>query len=339
ELAAPLKELLSGSVLRAGHARSAGYGALRVESVSQEPMEEAVSVGAGGHTLYLASDYFAATSWAKPEEALLAELDTALGVEKFDGFFARPVRLEGFHGLWQLPRSTRAGLAAGSVFRFTAKRAGSLPVRLGGWLEEGCGRVICDPAFLGRAVFEPVLPAAQASPSEKRAKAGTMHPVLALWRRRTLDRLADEQAENAVWHEGAAVWNRFFDLLKSGGPSQSQRGNIRRLVETEVPENWQAVFERMLVNKSGDQWKNTVVSSPFAGDRYRDSLDKIMLALLSAEGAEGLFAGQNFWTLPEPVGGPLAADEEKSFRARRHKRLVLELLKRWVRVVRQGEAD
>ena len=334
-----LRTLLpKGLVIHVGHARSAGYGALRVGNVTEAETQASQTVAAGEHTLYFESDYFPKQSWKLPEEALAGELEKSLGGKvDIKQRFARSVRLEGFNSLWRLPRTTRTGIARGSVITFSCSEDGTLPSILGGFAFEGYGRVKCDPPFLRKDQKNIEPNPAGASPVKKAGSAGSvLTPLLRVWRSRTFERLAEKQAMDAVWGD-ITVWDAFFIKLGKSGPSQSQRGSLRRMVTNEDPDLWQKEFGDLLALQSGIQWKHTILPTPFG--QGRETLADIMLKFLDREYMDKFLADKGVWNLPDAVGGKPDSAEEKSFRVQRHRRFLLELLGRWVREFRSGGND
>ena len=138
----------------------------------------------------------------------------------------------------------------------------------------------------------------------------------------------------------ADILDGFFkDLRKEGRPSQSQRGNIRRMLLELSRSDWKRAFQDMLSKQPGRQWKSVRTSDPFMrGKRQRDTLDEIMLKLLDAEKVEAFVPPDaSFWKLPCLPGKPMTPAEEQRFREDRHRRLLLEILRRWEKEVRTRE--
>lgn len=340
-LADKVVALLQGGTLHVGHARSAGYGALRLLGKPEILAgNKDIRVAAGEHVLYLESSYFPAQSWLAPLQGLQAELTAALGPVTIDprGIYARTRRLESFHGLWRLPRGTRTGFAGGSVLRFACEKSGTLPPALGGWQQEGYGRVRIDPDFLQPLRIKP-----QNTFRDEAAKApaptATASPLLRIWRQRSLTRLAQEQGTDAVWTGN--IWDGFFqDVSRASRPSQSQRGNIRQMLTSVLPGKWAGDFEEMLEKQPGRQWKNTAARDPFK-PRQRSYLSDIMLALFDQREVDEQLQKvlPAVWKQPELPGGALTEEEEQNFRALRHQRLLLEILRRWEKQVRAKKED
>ncbi|MBQ7584939.1 MAG: hypothetical protein IJU40_01655, partial [Desulfovibrionaceae bacterium] len=104
--------------LQLGHGRSSGYGSIRLIKVNPLDIKSEIEVTPGEHSLYLESAFFPDNSWKNPIEALVQLLESSLKAKvelNLNKTYIENFRLEGFNSLWRLPRSTRFGLAQGSV--------------------------------------------------------------------------------------------------------------------------------------------------------------------------------------------------------------------------------
>ena len=327
--------LLQGGSLHVGHARSAGYGALRLLEKPEVLTEnDGIHIAAGDHVLYLESSYFPCQSWLSPLQGLKAEMESALGHFSFDekNIYARIRRLEGFQGQWRLPRGTRIGFAAAAVLPFHCNKDGLLPFALGGWQQEGYGRVLVDPDFLRPLQIHP-LKTSRTEKTKTVAPAAELTPLLKIWRLRSLTRLAQEQGTDAVWTGN--IWDDFFKGLSANRPSQSQRGNLRQMINGIPETQWANKFTEMLDKQPGRQWKNTATKDPFHPEQ-RSFLSEIMLGLFDQTKVDELLkkAFPSVWKLPELPGGFLSEEEKQKFHALRHQRFLLEFLRRWEKRVR-----
>ncbi len=328
--------LTQGLIFYVGHARSAGYGAVRLTALEKHEDTQALPITTGEHVLFLTSDYFPKQSWKAPLQGLYEEIATHLhGTTWLSAkSFCKDTRLESFNGLWKLPRATRFGIRAGSVLTFTCPQNGTLPPFLGAWSQEGYGRFLLNPPLLQNLHIEPQAQECSASPQQSLYKATTTAQTwhfFPVWRRRSLERIAHAQALY-VW-EDTDLWKRFFKLLKDEEPTQSQRGNIRRMVSVQSPTTWVRSFQEMLGKTPGKQWKEAVAYSPFVIGR--ESLDSIMLQFFNIEiCTEMLQKNASTWDIPKLAGGTMTPEEENFFQTTRHKRFILELLRRWEKEVR-----
>ena len=328
----PLKQLLEkGSYLQLGHSRSAGYGTVQVMDLQDCPAPQGFTVSPlVEHTLYLESAFFPEKSWQSPREGLLACLDKYLGsVQLLDEkVYARPLRLEAFNSFWHLPRATRIGFLQGSIFTFSSKDGGTLPWAIGKSQVEGYGRIVLDPAFLNDYQIRPSAVSLSSSKATEKSASTSNSIMLNLWRRRTLARLAAEEAIDCVW--SSEVFDNFINSLISGTqPSQSQRGNIRQMLLSLPKEQWATSFAEILEKQPGRQWKSAVAKDPFQQDKNREMLDKIILNLLDQAKTDQCIQKSIQWSDPILPGGDLSAAERELFLSERHKRLLLELLRRW----------
>ena len=166
-------------------------------------------------------------------------------------------------------------------------------------------------------------------------------PILNVWRKRSAKRIAEQQAVDLIWH--SIVFQPLFASLKTQNkPSQNQRGNIRRMIMSMDRTEWVPTFTAMLSKQPGRQWKTVRIANPFLSYRQRGNLDDIMLKFLDLEQLEAWLKTADreiFETLPELPGQPLSPAEAMEFRCARHKRLLLELLRRWEKEIRAQEGS
>ena len=324
-----LKKLLQKDLtIYVGHARSAGYGALQLTNLKEIASKDNASLNHGEHSIFLTSDYYATCSWKNPLDALKDDISKFIkDISWIDKkTFCQYTRLESFNGLWLLPRPTRHGISSGSVLTFTCSKASNIPITMGAWTQEGYGRFLVDPPLLKDMYIEPKV----SSFNHKIASSIESEQTwmfMPIWRNRSLERIAKNQAF-CVWHN-SAPWKEIFKWLKDGKLSQSQRGNIRNMLATLSPKAWIDTFSQMLYKTPGLQWKNTKTYCPFR--KRREHLDSIMLKLLDEEICSKMLseAFPNEWLTPNILGSKLSNKEEKLFNSMRHKRFLLEFLKRW----------
>ncbi|MBQ7607140.1 MAG: hypothetical protein IJU76_04135 [Desulfovibrionaceae bacterium] len=315
--------------IRIGHSRSAGYGTAEITSVQEATIAPSIPVTPGTHCLFFESAFFPEHSWESPRDGLLAILRRHLGNVLLDQkrVSSKSIRMEGFNSIWRLPRQTRFGFAEGSVFVFTAEEGGSLPPVLGKWQNEGYGRIVLDMPLLQKATITPE----QKGCRRTQDKTGADVPqsqMLSVWRSRAATRKAKEEALALVWQ--APLFDGFIESVKTENrPSLNQRGNLRNLVTNKPAKEWIRHFSDTLDKQPGRQWKTVRAKDPFTGQR--GNLDDIMLKLLTPEEIPHLIQTN---TLPLLPGGPLTGKEKDQFLAELHRRLLLELLRRWEKATR-----
>lgn len=321
--------------VRVGHSRSAGYGGVRCTASLGGTATGQADLKAGTHTLYLLSDYIPAHSWQDPAQALVSELEQALAVHDLviEKQFCSHLVIAGFNSLWRLPRRSRQALGRGSVLRVRWQgQANNLPAALGGWQQEGYGRILLDPAFLGNAR---IMAGSLALTGARQAQAATRDdPLLRAIRRRALARKAQKAATAFV---NLPQLDRFVDSVAGNDkPSQSQRGNLRQLIGSRPSQEWSGHFRSTLGKTAGEQWKNAEAIDPYLTpfqDGKWEELHEIMLKLLSpdkffAVGSLPEMAGLLAFADNLP-GGAADAAELEIFKADLHRLALLELLNIW----------
>lgn len=318
--AADALERLSAALdqIRAGHARSAGYGLVKLQ---KEWLAEAGArtQAAREHTIFLLSHYLPDPPWEAPLANLLAAIERFCGQKcEASKTFLAYNQIEGFCSHWRRPRDSRLALAQGGALRLTFAEPAVLPAQfeLGAGNLEGYGRILADPRFLD--AVRPEIPVMQQAGSKKpqpEAVALTA-PYWRILRARAMLRLAQKQA--LAWL-GTENWQKFLDIARDQNqPSASQIANMLVITAEQ--------FEAMLGKTPGTQWKGATASNPFAPGR--EHLHKIMLGLLRPDKFFAAFPPDVALVLP---GGNPNSREEAEFRARSHALFRRELIRTWIR--------
>ncbi|MDR1044969.1 MAG: hypothetical protein LBP33_07615 [Candidatus Adiutrix sp.] len=330
--------------LKVGHARSAGYGGLRLTAKNERPRlaPEAVRPGDGRLVIFLLSDYLSAKSWQSPLENLLEELGPYFGELEIVGespgerlhLFTGHRLIAGFNNLWRLPRSSREALEKGGVIEARVITPvvdpKPLPPSLGGGRLEGYGRLMIDPDFLRAGLINISRRSRSqgggAGEEKPRSLAPKSERLLKLMRRKALSREVKRLALEAL---DEPKFRHFIEKAAKTRVSQSQRGQLRRLVVEEARENWRGLFEAGLAKKTiKDKWDQGVANHPGSG--RLEHLSKIMPYFLDQDfGGELLAAGR--LALP---GGGLQAEERPAALDRLHRVFLLTLLSRWEKLFR-----
>ncbi|MBQ7617819.1 MAG: hypothetical protein IJS50_02995, partial [Desulfovibrio sp.] len=315
-----------------GRSRSSGYGTVRLTKLEEVNLPEQFVLAPGTHTFFLPSPFIPEKSWESPLKGFLAELSKYLGEVELvpEQVFCALTRADGYNNYWDMPRCTRIGLAAGSVITVVTKQKGNLPLALGQSLPEGYGRFLVDLPLLKEE--KPVLTIGEQPSSATSGQSEAMVPgkLLQVWRKRSMERLAKEEAFDCVWN--STVFEEFLLSLRSyNRPSANQRSNFQRLIMGQDQKAWIPAFREILSKQPGRQWKTVRPADPFSTLNRRGNLDEIMLKLLDAEGTDALVSKlyAPFQTLPELPGAPMTPEEQASYRLARHKLLLIELLRRW----------
>lgn len=331
ETANALQALVAKSgKIRVGHARSAGYGGMSCSSVLASPADIPANRFEGNSaTLFFLSDYLPHHSWLQPLASLRQELESALGVAidiDHTKQFCSYGEIAAFNSFWSLPRRSASAILRGSVIRISWQgNARPLPHSLGGRRREGYGRFLVDPDFLKEARVRPQVEKALNAPA---APVTAQGPILALIRRRGLERLANEAAIAFVDHDKVSAFLQ--SVAKNDKPGPSQLGNIRNLVSThDDSRKWQEAFSQMLKKTPGRQWTGSEAYSPFSN--FHDTLDVIMPQFLDATACLDLLGDTCTARLP---GGPATASERSAFARRFHRLAMLELLSAWDKAMR-----
>ena len=244
-------ELCARHVAFLGRSRAAQYGQVTIEPLADSPSQPTVPTPAGKDRIvfHLLSDVALRDGrTGAPTLCPAAELFGLPG--RFDWCIAHSAiqtrRWSPFNGQRRSPDLERIVLSRGSVLVFTAPgqpladaEAGALAAAvapgLGGWLQDGLGRVVIEPLLAGRAADPwelmgppPPLPVALV----RRANA----PQDLLFK--VLTRRAEESARDHVAERLAATWlhemEDQYGRLQAEygqplGPSRSQWGTIRDL--------------------------------------------------------------------------------------------------------------
>lgn len=307
--------------LHVGHARSAGYGHIRLAH-EQAPGQNPQSEGREDFTLFLVSRYLPAPSWEEPLENLRRQLARLADCEaRFTACYTSAEEVQGYNGLWNRPRDARVCLAQGSAARVHFARPVSLPKNfaLGGGQIEGYGRMVCNPAFLEDAL--PAIAPGKAMVRAPRPVQAGNGPIWKLLRERATARQIGEQV--TIWLHDPA-WEKFLDsVARQSRPSASQRNNLRNANV--------AVFREMLDKTPGAQWNQAIAFCPFT--KRRDHLSEIMLKLLDPE----TFGKTWHLSAPKLPGLPANTDESGKFAQKAHRLFVRQLISIWGKMSRLSE--
>lgn len=334
-LASFLEKAHAASV-RVGHARSAGYGRLDRVRVKRNCEPLAPSKAGKEFTLFLQSDYVPARSWETPLEGLVRELSALAGgrvAPVSDKLFCEFNELAAFSGMWRLPRRTVPTLVKGSVLRFTLPEGcgeAEIPPTLGGRCNEGHGRVLVNPDFLEDKI---VRPGATVKEDSTNASAAPLSEetrrLLGGLRMRSLIRQAETAADDFV--AGEEMTKFLKSALTQNSPSQSQLGNIRRLVSTRPPSEWRKHFEETLSKTPGEQWKSAEGYWPYR--KRHEHMSDIFRKLLNPRTLADLVSG----TLSLPGEAPTGAEKDM-YEERLCRLVVLNLVNAWSKGRRAGVA-
>ncbi|MDR0881275.1 MAG: hypothetical protein LBP55_01830 [Candidatus Adiutrix sp.] len=342
--ALPVLQQLLGKVkdsdFLVGHGRSAGYGAVGIIKEVKDAVEykqPEIKKDGDNYTIFLLSDYLSAKSWQKPVESLLAELAPFLGRQTgILRLFGGHRLIAGFNNLWRLPRDSREALEKGSVIKFstdgqTTRDIKELPPALGGGRVEGYGRIVINPEFLNDDVIKPEAVFAAEATKPAITISGASRPILKLMRQRALEREARRLAVEKL--------DDVKDFLTSAAKSpvsQSQRGNIRRLVTLENPQKWAPAFGQMLEKKTiKNKWSKESAQCPDTLAKGRkDHLDDIMTYLLSPKLVDDLRIIQD---VKLPGDQAKTEAEQKEISHKFHRYFLLQLLSAWEKKARGNE--
>lgn len=320
-------------IIHVGHAKSAGYGTVVITDIERVEGPTATQLTPGDHVLFLESAFFPEKSWESPRDGLRSLFSETTMISFADKLFCKTIRLEGFNNFWYLPRPTRIGFAQGSVIPIQVHQAVTLPPLLGGWTNEGYGRYAIDPELLAKPTITPERITLPTQDTTHPANASPHTTLLSIWRRRSVTRIAHEQALDCVWN--SSVFTEFFEDMKKT-PTSSQRGNIRNMILRVDKKDWIGSFDEMLLKIPGRQWKRAITRDLFS--EHMATLDTIMRNLLDCDRTTHVIEQRDDrWTLPTVAGGPLQNEEKELFRSERHTWLLLELFRRWEREERQGK--
>lgn len=306
-----------------GHGRSAGYGRVSVEKTAPAALPEGEKIKADTFVLFLDSQYLPWPSWENPIENLLKAIARRCGAEpKIERQYASFGHIDGFNNMWRKPRFARAAIAMGSVFKITFPTEVELDssLLLGGFLNEGYGRIMVNPPFLADIIGFITPPATPKTDQAPQANL-KMTPTLRLLRERAINREAEAQA--AAWlHDDR--WQKFLKSVQRGDKtSPTQRNNLRSMTIDQ--------FTQMLKKTPGEQWKETVAYSPFAG--HNEELSVIMLQLLDRPQFLKDFTPSQL-DLPGPAPD---AKERKKFEDLACKLFILLLVDFWNKPAREGK--
>lgn len=337
-----LKALLNkASKLKVGHARSAGYGLVAVK-VGDERKCLTPSLK-NEFCLYLSSSYIPGHSWERPLDALKNEIAEALQC-KVDFITERCScgfeEIEGFNGLWRLPRRSRTAIIQGSVLkvRLEGDPAGTLPLSLGGFTQEGYGSYIVDPDFMQK-ICPDIIFRKIARDQPITSKHVKNSPLIKVMRRRAVMRLAHDFAVKFL--DTQQIVQFLNDVKGKSKPSPSQRGNIRQLINTITDQSrWLEWFKEILEKTPGEQWKNSDARWPHQawGNCYQ-SLEVIMPDLLSITRFKEMFGKTSADDAVASkelsiIGGKLDDREQQIFDSEFHRQALLELLIVWDKAAR-----
>ena len=337
-----LKALLNKiSKIKVGHARSAGYGSVAIKVEGERKCKNPSFKNE--FCLYLSSSYIPKHSWERPLDALKNEIADALQcrvdfiTERCSCGFEE---IEGFNGLWRLPRRSRTAIIQGSVLkiRLEGNPSGTLPLSLGGFTQEGYGSYIIDPDFMQKICPDIIFQKSSVA-SQSASKTIKSSPLIKLMRRRAVMRLAHDCAVKFL--DTPEIIQFLNDVRGKSKPSPSQRGNIRQLINTvTVQSRWLEWFKEIIEKTPGEQWKNSDARWPHRawGSCYQ-SLDDIMQELLDEirfkERFGKLSSGDNEGSKKlSVIGGVLNEKEQQIFDSEFHRQALLELLIVWDKAAR-----
>lgn len=359
QLLSKLKERL----LYVGTSKSAGYGCIRVESVSKA---ETVKTQVCGYhkqnhrfTALLTSDYVPKRAWESVQESLEREMSEALdGKVELDleKTFGLDSINTGFYGVWKLPRTAIQSLKLGSVLSFKVNfdyDENKLPVSIGAYKQEGLGRLLYDPIALVNTEGDgqPSMFVYVQNHEKAIAKSATLKkvdackqnvflnintPAIKAIRKRSLIRQAKDHSLLLVSKAFTDFLNDVKDLKE---PTANQRGNLRALFMTKPNSEYLKFFEDKLEKTPGQQWKTNCAKSPITSRDgcvkagRKEYLADIFKCLLNQQNFEQFVKDNSFdinkLTLIGEQSSPLSSDEQKLYLNELQRATLLELLSIW----------
>lgn len=342
-----LKSILNKvSKIKVGHARSAGYGLVAIK-VDGERKYASSSLN-NEFCLYLSSSYIPKHSWERPLDALKNEIAQALQcnvdfiTERCSCGFEE---IEGFNGLWRLPRRSRTAIIQGSVLKvkLNGNPTGILPNALGGFTQEGYGSYMINPEFMQDIC--PKIKFQRIAKKDQSISAPSKNsPLVKVMRRRAIMRLAHDYAVKFL--DSKEITQFLDDVRGKSKPSSSQRGNIRQLINTVTDHSlWLEWFKEILNKTPGEQWLNSDARWPhIVYVACYQSLADIMQDLLNETRFKELFGSISSIDAKASkelfiVGGKLDDKEQKIFDLEYHRQALLELLIVWDKAARNLDTN
>lgn len=326
-----LKALLNSiSNLHIGHSRSAGYGKVATKVLS---CEDVVSQKVESNTakLFLLSGYISKRSWELPLNNLEKELQKYFENAKISKLYCLYDNLNGFNNLWALPRKARQMLVQGSVIEIAFDKVVSqLPKAIGGYINEGYGRILVNPEFLTKP-FVDTYDIKEADSRSETASAITNKVVLNLLKTRAIYRIARENAQSFTSN------NKIKDFIQSQQNSSkisaNQRGNLRNMISSVHQDDWLSKFEDILKKTPGEQWKNAWGLSPF-NNGNEEKMSEIMKSFLSPNLFEEKFKLEK---KPPKFLEDIASEKDKELLFKEYYRqALLNMLKEWDMKAKRG---
>lgn len=326
-----LKELLNNiSNLHIGHSRSAGYGKISAKVLSYE---DVISQKIESNTakLFLLSGYISKRSWELPLNNLEKELQKYFGNAKISKPYCLYDNLNGFNNLWALPRKARQMLVQGSVIEIAFDKVVSqLPKAIGGYTNEGYGRILVNPEFLN-SPFVDTSDIDETDSHSETASAITNKVVLNLLKTRAIYRIARENAQRFTSN------NKIIDFIQSQQNSSkisaNQRGNLRNMISSVHQDDWLTKFKGILDKTPGEQWENAWGISPFKNGN-EEKMSEIMESFLSPNLFEEKFKLEK--KLPKFLED-IASEKDKELLFKEYYRqALLNMLKEWDMKAKRG---
>lgn len=321
-----LNDLLTvGSKFKVGSSRSAGYGLLQIEKVeiTDYTSQEAVyKQDDNSAILFLESAFIPKHDWNTPLDALKAELRKITGDDTIEfskeNSFCNYNSISSFNSKWRLPRRTRTAITQGSVIKFTYSKDIRIDSSLGGYVNEGYGRVLINPPFLGK--LEPEIKAEFQVIQKNKAISLSNISALKVVKIRAINRIAQEQAIKLLKTD---MFDKFVSSCAKSGITSSQIGNIRSLLYINADKTKFTNFFNNISDKDTKQaqiWKKNV-KSPFEFSTT-ESLEAIMKKLFS----EKVFISE-FSSAPELYGKELFAEDLEMFNREFHRQSLICFIK------------
>jgi hypothetical protein len=339
-------QALMGQVktFRVGHGRSAGYGSVVLESLTEaELAEPSLAQGQRLCRIFLESDYLAKNSWENPLASLLEELAPYVGQPMAADqvkIFAQPFKIVGFNNFWRLPRPTRTALVKGSVIEFLTNGPSApdqpWPFFFGSDTIEGYGRVRLNPQFLEKDYFNEFSQTVRPEPTQEANEfSKTVENTLFLMRIKAIDREIQRIIIELLYSEDSK-FHKFANGLGKSNISPSQLSKLRNEISTYPRDEWLGFFKSELKKKTVEKkWHQGSAPNPGSGPK-RENLDVIMKFLLAGDFPANVLASQpENKALKLPNGATLTKEEQAYFNDKFHRDFLLQLLGVWRQKVRE----
>lgn len=299
------KIVQSGILIKVGHSRSAGYGAVEIISLESAQPESGRKEVNGCLHAYFESDYISCNSWVSPLEDFAKEISEELNVQLSladKDQFCDYRTISGFNGLWKLPVTSRTAIQKGSVVTLEFEQdMTDVPERvvLGRGHQEGYGAVRLNPEFLMGGEIVTSFSGTSNEETAQQVQALQDSSIARVLTRRAARRQIGSAALDFLEEQGIA------EMVKGLGwgrqLSQSQISRVRYMVQdSRVSINdWVANFKELLGKTPGEQWRRAVVYSPFSN--RKEHMSEVMLDLLDKEKFQSRFS--SILKLDLPLGG------------------------------------